>query len=104
MRRRPPRSTRTDTLVPDTTLCRSGVSWPASDAETLEHFATEYERVYGLRIPDLPVEVVTWRVAAWAPPPVVEVAELPSAVGAPVVHRTRTARFDRGSADVDIPV
>src|SRR3546814_494547 len=80
-----------------------GVSWPASDAETLEHFATEYERVYGLRIPDLPVEVVTWRVAAWAPPPVVEVAELPSAVGAPVVHRTRTARFDRGSADVDIP-
>src|SRR3546814_16950432 len=66
-----------------------GVSWPASDAETLEHFATEYERVYGLRIPDLPVEVVTWRVAAWAPPPVVEVAELPSAVGAPVVPRTR---------------
>src|SRR3546814_3135015 len=33
-----------------------GVSWPASEAETLEHFATEYERDYGLRIPDVPVD------------------------------------------------
>src|SRR3546814_5202906 len=30
MVRRPPRSTRTDTLVPDTTLFRSGTSWKAS--------------------------------------------------------------------------
>jgi N-methylhydantoinase A len=81
-----------------------GRSWPATDEETLESFATEYERVYGMRIPDLPVEIVTWRVAAWAPPPAVEVAELPRAEGAPTAHRTRRARFDRGTDDVEVPV
>lgn len=81
-----------------------GAGWPASHEETLERFATEYERVYGLRIPDVPVEVVTWRVAAWAPPPAVEVAVLPAATGAPTPHATRRARFDRGSDAVDVPV
>jgi N-methylhydantoinase A len=81
-----------------------GEGWPASHDETLERFATEYERVYGLRIPDVPVEVVTWRVAAWAPPPVVEVATLPGATGTPTPHTTRRARFDRGSDAVDVPV
>ena len=81
-----------------------GEGWPASHDETLERFATEYERVYGLRIPDVPVEVVTWRVAAWAPPPVVEVATLPGATGTPTPHATRRARFDRGSDAVDVPV
>jgi N-methylhydantoinase A len=81
-----------------------GAGWPASHDETLERFATEYERVYGLRIPDVPVEVVTWRVAAWAPPPAVEVAALPAATGTPTPHATRRARFDRGSDAVDVPV
>jgi len=81
-----------------------GDGWPASLAETLETFAAEYERVFGLRIPDVPVEVVTWRIAVWAPPPAAESAELPAASGAPVPHRMRRARFDRGTATVDVPV
>jgi len=81
-----------------------GTSWPASIADTLERFATEYERVYGMRIPDVPVEVVTWRVAAWAAAPAVEVATLPAADGEPTAHRTRRARFDRGSDEVEVPV
>lgn len=81
-----------------------GDSWPTSDEETFERFAIEYERVYGLRIPDVPVEVVTWRVAAWAPPPSVEVAGLPASDGEPTARCTRTARFARGGDDIDVPV
>src|SRR3546814_9836936 len=36
MKRRPPRSTRTDTLFPDTTLFRSGVSVEAELAQSLQ--------------------------------------------------------------------
>jgi N-methylhydantoinase A len=81
-----------------------GTSWPATTAQTLEAFAAEYERVYGLRIPDVPVEVVTWRLAAWAPPPDVAAAELPEATATPEPHRSRPARFERGGDAVDTPV
>ncbi|TQC42964.1 hydantoinase/oxoprolinase family protein [Rhodococcus sp. WS4] len=81
-----------------------GDGWPVSLPETLEAFAGEYEKVYGMRIPDVPVEVVTWRIAAWAPPPAIESAELPPATGKPSPQRTRRARFDRGTTDVDVPV
>jgi N-methylhydantoinase A len=49
-------------------------------------------------------EVVSWRVAGWAPPPADEVAALPAATGTPTRHATRRARFDRGSDAVDVPV
>jgi N-methylhydantoinase A len=81
-----------------------GDAWPATLDETLARFAAEYERVYGMSIPDVPVEVVTWRVAAWAPAAPFEVAELPAASGTPVPHRTRPALFARGGDPVDVPV
>ncbi len=81
-----------------------GDAWPTTRDETLARFATEYERVFGMSIPDVPVEVVTWRVAAWAPAAPFGVAELPAAEGEPVPHRTRPARFDRGSDQVEVPV
>lgn len=81
-----------------------GEQWPVSTDETLERFAIEYERVYGLRIPDVPVEVVTWRVAAWSPAPQLEVAELPPVDGEVVPHAFRSARFSRGEEPVDVPV
>jgi N-methylhydantoinase A len=81
-----------------------GQAWPATTEETLERFGAEYERVYGMRIPDVPVEVVTWRVAAWADAPAVEVAELAVATANPSPHRTRKARFDRGTEEVEVPV
>ena len=82
----------------------TGDGWPVSLEDTLERFGAEYERVYGLRIPDVPVEVVTWRVAAWAPAPPFEVAELETAAGMPAPHRTRVARFERGGEPVEVPV
>jgi N-methylhydantoinase A len=57
-----------------------------------------------LRIPDVPVEVVTWRVAAWAPAPTIEAAHLPVEHGEPQPHRTRQVRFERGGAAIEIPV
>jgi N-methylhydantoinase A len=81
-----------------------GDRWPATHDETIERFATEYERVYGLRIPDVPVEVVTWRVAAWAPAPTIEAAHLPVEHGEPQPHHTRHVRFERGGASIEIPV
>ncbi len=81
-----------------------GDGWPTTVDETLARFATEYERVFGMSIPDVPVEVVTWRVAAWAPAAPFELAELPPAEGEPAPHRTRPARFDRSGEEVEVPV
>ena len=38
-------------------------AWPLDDADVLDAFEREYRRIYGLTIPDVPVEVVTWRLA-----------------------------------------
>ncbi|RNL62880.1 hydantoinase/oxoprolinase family protein [Nocardioides marmoriginsengisoli] len=81
-----------------------GDGWPASTADTAEAFAVEYEKIYGMRIPDVAVEVVTWRIAAWAPAPSVESARLAPMTGTPEPHRTRAARFDRGADAQEVPV
>ncbi|MCG5217611.1 hydantoinase/oxoprolinase family protein [Streptosporangium sp. KLBMP 9127] len=81
-----------------------GASWPLSPEETVEQFHQAYERVYGLRIPDLEVEVVTWRVAAWSDPPPFEVPTLAPGSGTAVPYGTRKARFRRGERPADVPV
>jgi N-methylhydantoinase A len=85
-----------------------GESWPASADDALARFHEGYERVYGLRIPDMAVEVVTWRVTAYVPAPELAVAA-PSgaraaADGAPAPHGTRSVRFRRGAEAVATPV
>jgi N-methylhydantoinase A len=89
-----------------------GASWPASAEDALARFHEGYERVYGLRIPDMAVEVVTWRVTAYVPAPELAVAA-PAGAGAgggggagaaPVPHGTRAVRFRRGAEAVDVPV
>ena len=69
----------------------------------MARFDAEYERVYGLLITGVPVEAVTWRLSAIAPPAVVPVTSLPQATGAPQPNRSRPVRFERGSAPVDTP-
>ena len=81
-----------------------GPEWPTDDAETLAAFEAEYKRVYGLTIDDVPAEVVTWRLSAWAP--VTGVAPdlaVPAGGEAPPIER-RTVRFgrDRGPDDVAV--
>ena len=82
-----------------------GADWTVSMAEVQAMFEEEYRRIFGLAIPDVTIEVVTWRLAASAELPEVEPSliaggEVPdggSVVGRPVV-------FERGSLPVDTPV
>ena len=82
-----------------------GADWTVSMAEVQTMFEEEYRRIFGLAIPDVSIEVVTWRLAASAELPEVEPSliaggEVPdggSVVGRPVV-------FERGSLPVDTPV
>jgi len=80
-----------------------GEQWPASDAEVVEHFERDYRRVYGLTIPDVTVEAVTWRLSAYANADTVEpVAEVGADHGEP--RTVRQVRFDRTAQALDTPV
>ncbi|GCD96540.1 hydantoinase/oxoprolinase family protein [Embleya hyalina] len=81
-----------------------GDAWPTTLADTVERFHTEYQKIYGLRIPDVGVEVVTWRVAAWSDAPGFEVPTVPVGAGDPTPNRYRAARFRLGAPAVDVPV
>jgi N-methylhydantoinase A len=81
-----------------------GEAWPATAAFVAERFDEEYERIYGLTIPDVGVEAVTWRLSAYAADdPVQPVPDLAPS-GAAVAHGHRQARFTRSSAAQDVPV
>ena len=82
-----------------------GADWTVSMVEVRAMFEEEYRRIFGLAIPDVSIEVVTWRLAASAESPEVEPSliaggEVPD--GGPVVGRPVV--FERGSLPVDTPV
>ena len=83
----------------------SGESWPATGAEVRSAFESEYRRIYGMTIPDVAVEAVTWRLSAYA-----EKAQVrpdtgaTGAAGAAQPVSRRPVVFERGSAAVDVPV
>ena len=80
-----------------------GLQWPATDGEVVDRFESDYRRIYGLTIPDVAVEAVTWRLSAYANADTVEpVATLGLDHGKP--HTFRSVRFDRMAADIDTPV
>jgi N-methylhydantoinase A len=80
-----------------------GEHWPVSDDEVVERFERDYRRIYGLTIPDVAVEAVTWRLSAYANADTVEpLAEVGGVHGLP--HTFRAVRFERTSAAVDTPV
>ncbi len=81
-----------------------GDSWPATPQQVHEAFETEYRRIYGMAIPDVKVEAVTWRLSASAPAAEVEPdASLPANTDAtPGAHRPMV--FGRGQDAVDTPV
>jgi N-methylhydantoinase A len=65
----------------------------------------EYQRIYGMAIPDVPVEIVTWRLSAIASSTVVEPDNtLESAPGLPSPAGTRPMVFGRGEDPIDTPV
>lgn len=78
-------------------------SWPVTDAEVLAAFEAEYRRIFGMTIPDVPIEIVTWRLAVSADAE--QVAPEPVATGSgaePVAHRPMV--FGRGMDPIDAPV
>ncbi|WP_420451370.1 hydantoinase/oxoprolinase family protein [Ilumatobacter sp.] len=78
-------------------------AWPVDDDAVLAAFEAEYERIFGLAIPDVGVEVVTWRLSVSA-----DAEHLtPEGVAAggdarPVAHRPMV--FGRAMTPVDAPV
>ncbi len=77
--------------------------WPATYDQVVQLFEADYRRVYGLTIPDVGVEAVTWRLSAFAAAATVE----PQVVVSPdigQVFSTRPVRFARGADPVDTPV
>jgi N-methylhydantoinase A len=81
-----------------------GERWPDSLAEVEKRFSDLYAAVYGMTIPDVPVEVVTWRVSAFAPEPVVSLAVAGDLTTEPTPKALRPVRFERGTDPVDTPV
>ena len=82
-----------------------GEDWPATATQVVESFEAEYRRIYGMTIPDVAVEAITWRLSASATTSVVEPDHtLTPASGPPAPKSTRPMVFNRGVAAVDAPV
>ncbi|MGZ0220881.1 MAG: hydantoinase/oxoprolinase family protein, partial [Acidimicrobiales bacterium] len=82
-----------------------GESWPATADDVTTAFVEEYQRIYGMAIPDVLIEVVTWRLAASASTSVVEPdTTLAASTGQPVPSKSRAVVFGRGQDAVDTPV
>ncbi len=83
----------------------TGTAWPAGADEVRSAFESEYRRIYGMTIPDVAIEAVTWRLSAYAEK--VQVRPDTGATGAvraaePVSRRPVV--FERAAAAVDVPV
>ncbi len=81
-----------------------GPTWPADDTEVLGAFEAEYRRIYGLTIPDVGIEAVTWRLSAVAEGVTVEPVELAAGVADPTPVASRPIAFVRGAPPDDTPV
>ena len=63
-------------------------AWPASDDELRAAFEAEYRRIYGLTIPDVGLQVVTWRLSAVSAAAEFEPTPVPAGAGATPAGRT----------------
>jgi len=81
-----------------------GATWPATPEQVRETFESEYRRIYGLAIPDVAIEVVTWRLSATAAAADIDPAATLLASGEAVAAAHRPMVFDRGQAPIDTPV
>jgi len=81
-----------------------GPTWPVDDATIYDRFGEEYRRIYGLTIPDVSIEAVTWRLSAYADADAVEPAHPAALTSTPSPSSRRRVVFGRGQAvdDVDI--
>ncbi len=88
-----------------------GASWTASADDVTAAFESEYRRIYGMTIPDVPVEAITWRLSAIAAAATVEPDRGVGADGSvgprsgtaptPTPSSVRPMVFNRGRPAVD---
>jgi N-methylhydantoinase A len=81
-----------------------GETWPATAAEVRARFDADYERIYGLTIPDIGVEAVTWRLSAFAPNDAVEPVTPLAEQGMATPRGSRPVRFTRATENTEVPV
>ncbi|MGE0509354.1 MAG: hydantoinase/oxoprolinase family protein, partial [Acidimicrobiia bacterium] len=80
-----------------------GDQWPASAGDVVAAFEAEYRRIYGMTIPDVGIQAVTWRLSASSASASFEPGDIPAGSGAePIGHRAVV--FSRGNAAVATPV
>jgi len=80
-----------------------GDSWTLADADVLAAFEAEYRRIFGMAIPDVPVEIVTWRLSVSSQGESVEPDPVAAGTGANPIG-TRPVVFGRAQAAIDTPV
>ncbi len=91
-----------------------GDAWTVDDETVRARFEDDYRRVYGMAIPDVEVEIVTWRLSAFAPstaevaPPSADRADATGATGdddgGGATGPTRPVVFGLDGTPVDTPV
>ena len=70
-----------------------------------DRFEEEYRQIYGLAIPDVAVEIVTWRLSAFAETDTVEPGSVArTGDGAATPSHQRPVVFGRGQEPIDVPV
>ncbi len=80
-----------------------GDEWPADDTAAANAFEKDYREIYGMTIPDVGIEVVTWRLSAFATSEMVEPDPVASGVGAEP-SGSRLMLFDRNAEQIEAPV
>ena len=83
----------------------TGEAWSASEADVRSAFESEYRRIYGMTIPDVAIEAVTWRLSAYAEK--VQVRPDTGAIGEAGAAEPASRRpvvFARGVDAVEVPV
>jgi N-methylhydantoinase A len=80
-----------------------GDAWPATSDELREAFEREYRRIYGLTIPDVGLQVVTWRISAVSAAADFDPGAVAPGSGA-APKGTRPVVFTRGEPAHDVPV
>ena len=80
-----------------------GPAWPVTALDVVDRFESDYRRIYGLTIPGVGIEAVTWRLSAYADAdPIEPSATVASGIGQARNHRP--VRFNRATGAVDTPV
>jgi N-methylhydantoinase A len=80
-----------------------GDQFPADPGAVLAAFEAEYARIFGLTIPDVPIEVVTWRLSVSGDAGAADPKPTAAGAGTSPIG-TRPVVFARRSAAVDTPV